>query len=771
MNRDSGSVGFVARGLPAALLLIIAATGIASARAEVTVAVGPTPIPRGNAAGARDITITNGIFAVAFAVDSAPPWGVARGGIVDVAILDAGAPGYDFVSLVDFMPNRWSSWPTTYQEITVEEATPRRAVVRTGRDWGKVRLETVFTIDDGDSRIHVVTQMHNAGEEPLTGLATGYVAWPDGGFLFGVPGLHGREDAGEADALADWSAAYDAGWVLGLHTPFAELMERSGRDRYRVHDLAPGASARFEAWLQVEPGGSLAPLVAADIAFRDLPAGRIRGSVKTAAGKAVDKPAVVVSAGGFPYAWALGENGRYEIELPAGEYELYATAAGHAPGAPQPVTLGAGETRVLDFADVRPPGRLELRVRGGDGRRPLDARVTIREGYRPLVGYFGRTTFFTELEPVGRLAVEIPPGDYAFELSAGGGFTSLPRRIETRVRAGRKRSLDVAIEELARPRDAGWYGADLHHHSDVLDGFTEPEFVLRSELAAGVDVAFLSDHDSVVNNARMRDLAAARGRPFIAGTEFSSSWGHFNGYPLHEDARVQVDTGTATVQQVFAEARRMGAEVIEVNHPYSTYGYFESHEAGTVPGGYDAGFDLVEIEPLVFDERNAKTLERVWQLWNEGRRVYLAAGSDVHDVWAFESGSARTYVHVEGELTVERFVAALKAGHAYATQGPLVFPEQLFGTELELAAGTGLDLGYRVQAVNGLALVRLIERGREVGVRNFEGEQGPVRIAFTVEPAEDTWYSLAVEDGQGRRAYTNPVWVNVEDQGAHQAWR
>ncbi|MDX1499937.1 MAG: CehA/McbA family metallohydrolase [Woeseiaceae bacterium] len=758
--------GSAERPLPVLLAMLVLGAGAgcsAPTGTGVTVAVGPTPIPRGDAQGARDITVTNGIFAVSFAVDSAPPWGVARGGIVDVAILEAGKPGYDFVSLVDFMPDRWSSWPTTYQDVTVEAATPRHAVVRTRRDWGEVQLDTTFRIAAGDSRIHVVTRMTNAGERALTGLATGYVAWPDGGFLFGVPGLYGSEDADEAARLADWSASYDAGWVLGLHAPFAQIMERTGRDRYRVHELAPGSTATFEAWLQIEPGGSLAPLVAADIGFRDVPAGRIRGTVRTADGAVMAEPAVVVTTREGPYAWTLGADGKFSVELPAGQYTLYATAAGHAPGEPFDVTLGAGEDRVLDFSDVRPPGRIELGVREAGGGPHLDARVTIREGYRPLIGYFGRTTYFTELEPVGRLAAPVPPGDYALEISAGGGFVSLPRIVKARVPADATLELDVDIEMLARPRGDGWYSADLHHHSDVLDGFTEPEYVLRSELAAGVDVAFLSDHDSVINNARMRELAAARGRPFIAGTEFSSSWGHFNGYPLHADAEVQVDTGTATVQQVFAEARRMGADVIEVNHPYSTYGYFESHEAGTVPGGYDAGFDLVEIEPLVFDERNARTLQRVWNLWNEGRRVYLAAGSDVHDVWAFESGSARTYVHVDGELTVDRFVAALKAGHAYATQGPLVYPDTLFGTEVELAPGAGLELGYRVQAVNGLAVVRLIERGRDIGVRHFGGEQGPVRIAFAVEPGEDTWYSLALEDGQGRRAYTNPVWVHVAD--------
>ena len=54
---------------------------LSNANAEVTVAIGPTTIPRGDATGARAITISNDLFVIAIAVDSAPPWGEARGDI------------------------------------------------------------------------------------------------------------------------------------------------------------------------------------------------------------------------------------------------------------------------------------------------------------------------------------------------------------------------------------------------------------------------------------------------------------------------------------------------------------------------------------------------------------------------------------------------------------------------------------------------------------------------------------------------------------------
>jgi hypothetical protein len=302
----------------------------------------------------------------------------------------------------------------------------------------------------------------------------------------------------------------------------------------------------------------------------------------------------------------------------------------------------------------------------------------------------------------------------------------------------------------------------LHHHSDVLDGFTEAEYVLRSELAAGVDITFLSDHDSVVNNHAMRVLSAERGVQFMPGTEMSPSWAHFNAYPVDDDKTIDIDTGQSSVQEIFAAARRMGADIVEANHPYNDYGYFTALENDAVPGGYDPGFDLVEIVSGGH-EANAKTLERVWQMWNEGKRAYLAGGSDAHDVWLEMSGSARTYVYVAATLSVEKFVASLKAGHAYASQGPLVYPEILFGSDVTHTSGDELRLAYTVQAVSGLKSVRLIERGQEIQTRSFASDNTPVAVDFVVHPEADTWYSLVIEDTAGKFAYTNPVWLAVAE--------
>ncbi len=751
----------------------------------VEVFTGPTPIPMGDARSPGDITVTNGLFAVSFAVDTAAPWGVARGGILDIGILRDGKPEADFVSLVDFMPNRWSAWPTTYQRVFVEHHNPGLAVIRSQRDWGEVQLDTRFEIRAGSKLVRLYTRVKHKGSADLGLLRTGYVAWPNGGTTFGMPGLppaiidspDNPDGVADTVAQAKWSASYAEGWTLGLHTLFSKVVDYGGRDRYLEHRLLPGDSREFEGWLEINGSADLAEMAASDIELRELPAGQLTGSVRTLDGSTPESAAVIALKNDAVFAWTLaGAEGEYTFGLPAGDYEIYATAKHKTRGAAVPVSIADNRDQELNFDDVQAAAAVEFSVVSQATGAPLDALLELGGDSRPVIAFFGKERHYTELAEPGRLRVSLPAGAQTLSVSAGAGFTSQVQVNAVDLVAGEERQLKLQVPVLARPANEGWYSADLHHHSDVLDGFTPPEFVLRSELAAGVDLAFLSDHDSVVNNAEMAKLASGRDLPFIAGTELSPSWGHFNAYPIAAGESPDIAMGSAEVQEVFAEARRLGASVIQVNHPFNpNYGYLDSkaRDGGTgniIPGQYSEGFDLLEIETS--RSRNEQTMLSAWQLWNLGKRVYLAAGSDVHDIWfeSIKSGEARSFVYLDEAASVTTFVAALKQGRSYASLGPLIFPGLMFGSEVEHSGAEPLQLTYGLQAVNGLRSIRLIERGIEIQRRTFApGEIAPEEradIVFAVHPQHDTWYSVEVEDMKGKKAYSNPLWVTKSVDGS-----
>jgi hypothetical protein len=290
---------------------------------------------------------------------------------------------------------------------------------------------------------------------------------------------------------------------------------------------------------------------------------------------------------------------------------------------------------------------------------------------------------------------------------------------------------------------------------------TPPEDLARSQLAAGLDVLFVSDHDSTANLAALESIAATRGVPFLAGIELSPSWGHFNAYPLTPGAALDIDTSTASVEQILSAARRAGATVVQVNHPFIPFGYFTSVEAGVATGGFNPGFDVVEINSTAPDD-DMKVLARLWEYWNAGQRYYLAAGSDTHDVWNAQSGRARTFVHLDGAVTAGEFAQALKSGHAFVSYGPLIFPSVMFGTELTVHAGAPFTLAFDLASVAGLRRVELIGGGAVRDSRSFSAAPLSTHVDFALTADRAGWYALNVEDQQGRKAYSDPVWVAIE---------
>ncbi len=89
--------------------------------------------------------------------------------------------------------------------------------------------------------------------------------------------------------------------------------------------------------------------MAAEIEHGRLPAGTLRGAVTTRDGKAVREPVVVVAKQGTPYAWSFGHDGRYEMMLPVGDYEIYATGKGYSQGKPIPVKITANSAVTSEF--------------------------------------------------------------------------------------------------------------------------------------------------------------------------------------------------------------------------------------------------------------------------------------------------------------------------------------------------------------------------------------------------------------------------------------
>ncbi len=731
---------------------------------EVQVIWGPTPISEGEALSANDLTLMNEYLAVTFGIGTLPPWGVTRGHIIDLAPVVDGIPQADVIAQFSFPVNGWGNW-ATYEDISVVEETPQRAVVKTVGYWKDIRVEITYVLEAGKNYLYIVTNLTNTGTEAYTDLVSGYAISFKKGWTF-TPGfgtgVHYSPDPKESvGAVEDWVSGYYEDFAVAVYAPYYTHLSTSTGwvDPYTIHTLNPGESKIFEGYLIVEPVGSTCKLLQDILQIKGEDWATLTGTVKSG-DTPVPNPVVMIFQDGRPYCWAIGdENGQYQVALRPGTYEVQATGKGYGLSTKQQVTLTGTETATLDFTDVGVPGKVVFDVYDASTNQPVDAKITISGGEQPIVRYLSITTVYTLPDQIGHVEFDLPPGTYTFEVSHGGGFISKPVVLEDQVvNSGETTSYSVEIQNLIDPREYGYYSADLHHHSNYLDGRTPPEYVVVAQSAAGLDYAFVSDHDFVENHQAIASLASERGMPFIPSVEVSPNWAHFNPYPIPIG---QYDIIRGTACEMLEAMRELGAITIRVNHPYT--GYFNAWEKGEIPGGYCPDWDVAEVNGL-WGRSDNRTVTKMWELWNMGERKYLTAGSDTHDIWATPyTGYPRVYAFISGKPTPEAFALAEKNGHSFITYGPLIFMNPLPGTTVPYQET--IEVQLHLFAVDGLSRLVVYGNGMKVLDQSFEDNTTEKTLTITLSPAdffgdrEFGWFQVAVWDKDNDLALTNPVWI------------
>ena len=424
-----------------------------------------------------------------------------------------------------------------------------------------------------------------------------------------------------------------------------------------------------------------------------------------------------------------------------------------------------GAISTINFADVTSPGKVLINVYRADTGKPVDAKILISGGKVSIVRYLQVSTAYTDVENIGKAELNLAPGTYTLTVSYGGGFISKPVVLkDVKVESGTTLKYTVSIDILVKPKELGWYSADLHHHSNILDGRTPPDYLVVAQSAAALDFVFVSDHDSVVNHKEIAYWAEKRNMPFIPSVEISPNWGHFNPYPLPLGKDVLY---RGTPSEIFKAAREAGAIVIRVNHPYRG-GYFISWEKNELPGPYSPDWDVAEINGR-WDRSDNKTLMKMWEFWNKGLKYYISAGSDTHDIWSSPyTGYPRVYAYIPAKPTPEAFAYAEKYGHSFITYGPLVFMEPLPGMTIPVKDEKSISLKLNLWAVDGLSRLIIVSMGKRVYKKTFPDK--PINIKLEVEiPIEKlfadnvvSWISVMVWDADGDLAITNPVWISKE---------
>jgi hypothetical protein len=292
-----------------------------------------------------------------------------------------------------------------------------------------------------------------------------------------------------------------------------------------------------------------------------------------------------------------------------------------------------------------------------------------------------------------------------------------------------------------------WRG-NLHTHSTLSDGALEAGKVVEAYKDAGYDFMMLSDHFidrygwPVADTRRMRSnrFTTLIGSELHAPKTSASELWHIvaAGLPLDFEPCAPGETGA----EVAERAARAGA-FIGIAHPAWSQLTIEDGRAIEVAHAVEVYNHGCAIES---DRGDGWYL--LDQLLTEGNRLTAFATDDAHFKSPDHFGG---WVQVKSEsLEPEALLAALKAGHYYSSQGPVIHEVSLSGSELSVVCSP-VDT---IVVVCGHS--RTVGRiGRAITEAALDLEK--LKEGWLLEK-ESPWFRLALIDGAGKRAWTNPIW-------------
>jgi hypothetical protein len=298
-----------------------------------------------------------------------------------------------------------------------------------------------------------------------------------------------------------------------------------------------------------------------------------------------------------------------------------------------------------------------------------------------------------------------------------------------------------------------WRG-NLHTHSTRSDGHLEPAETVAWYHDNGYDFVALTDHFVSRFGHPLTDTREFRRSGFttIIGaelhaprTEVGNLW-HLIGAGLPLDfARPEPgETGP----QLAARAAASGAFVI-VAHP-AYYGLTVADVESVTAAHAMEIFNGASA--LAYEMGDSSHILDV--LISRGRRIDACATDDAHFEYPDYPDHGLGWVHVRAEENdPEALVAALKAGHFYASEGPELREVAIDGDEIVIASSPVQKVivsggGERYECRYGPALTET-----RIPLAMFHNH------GFEVDPRVGAYIRVTVVDADRKRAWTNPIWL------------
>jgi TolB protein len=718
-----------------------------------------------------------------------------------------------------------SIWKVDPQTGVAHELTYNRRY-HSSPDWSPDGKWIVYTADDGAVSVgleivnvdtgeaHALTQDKEIYADPVfspDGKHLAYVSTrPKGYFNIYVRPIRDGKWADEEMALTTdhnfgRDRLYFGSWDMHTQPAWSpddkELLLVSNRDVllgsgnvWRV-PVEPGGMAKATAILSEQTLYRTRPDVSVD--GKRLIYSSTRGSADQ-----YNHLYVLPVAGGEPYKMTFGSHDDFHPRWsPDGEWVAYISNEGGLPQLRLLETYGGAQKTVSIRSKrwKRPMGMVHVRVvderTGGKTAARIYAPASDGKLYAPDEAYAriasprmtyrsGDHVFHTE----GEFTMSAPPGKMTIE--AVKGFEYLPAKQEVEIRPSEVAKLVLTLKPIVDMAGKGWYSGSTHAHMNYggnLHNTLENMMMMsRAEdqdvvnvLIANKDNRILDWQHFVKGGGEHPVSKSDPSLKVIVGEEYRPPfWGHVFFIGLRDHLISPFTTGyegTAIESlhpsntDMFRKAKAQGAATAYVH----AFGGDNDPLQGNLGGakGFAVDAALGTIHAVEWSSSGRGTFVPLYHAWNNDLPIAPVGGEDANTSLHHHTliASVRTYAFVGPQFTATAWIDAVKQGHTFFSNGPLMefkIDGRIPGESIHLpASGETVTLEGKVWSWQPLTKIAIYHNGKlwkEVGQKFRERAQID----------RSGWFSLVAEgapaglpvDPAFPQAGSNSIRVYVGDQ-------
>ena len=242
------------------------------------------------------------------------------------------------------------------------------------------------------------------------------------------------------------------------------------------------------------------------------------------------------------------------------------------------------------------------------------------------------------------------------------------------------------------PKDGQFFKANLHCHSTLSDGFFTPEQLKEAYLLRGYSIVAFTDHRVCVDHSDLTDghfLALTGSEIDNLSDPAETVWQKachlccISREPKTHDPMLQLGQPNAKETNEIIQKLNDSGFIVHYNHP--AWSAHSAADFGPMEGV--KGFEIYNHCSQAYAMEGVALNEYALYL-KAGRRSYPIAADDNHNQsknrrYISDSFGGFTMIKAP-ELTYQSIIAALDAGHVYASTGPEIYEYTLTGKTLHI---------------------------------------------------------------------------------------